>query len=258
VSRGRRRFWIVASVLLGLAAIVSAVAADHPATAAPGASAEAPPADSVIVQQGRRLFEQGCSDCHGFDAKGIAGVAPDLHGVGAISADFYLRTGRMPLDDPHDEPLRSDSPYDQGEIAALVAYVGSLGGPGVPPAIDTAGADVARGQELFTENCAGCHQVVGQGGIRPGAVAPDLRASTPLDVAEAVDEGPYVMPTFKRLTDDDVADIAAYVTYTHDPEDRGGWGIGHIGPIPEGMVAWLLAGAALLIAIRLIGERTTR
>jgi ubiquinol-cytochrome c reductase cytochrome c subunit len=66
------------------------------------------------------------------------------------------------------------------------------------------------------------------------------------------------MPTFKRLTDDDVADIAAYVTYTHDPEDRGGWGIGHIGPIPEGMVAWLLAGAALLIAIRLIGERTTR
>jgi ubiquinol-cytochrome c reductase cytochrome c subunit len=47
------------------------------------------------------------------------------------------------------------------------------------------------------------------------------------------------------------------VNYTRDPEDRGGWGIGHIGPIPEGMVAWLLAGGALLLAIRLIGERTT-
>jgi ubiquinol-cytochrome c reductase cytochrome c subunit len=220
---------------------------------------DTPPGTSAddLWEQGRELYLTSCVSCHGVGGVGTAD-GPSLAAAGEASADFYLRTGRMPLDDPHDEPLRSDSPYDQGEIAALVAYVGSLGGPGVPPAIDTAGADVARGQELFTENCAGCHQVVGQGGIMPGAVAPDLRASTPLDVAEAVDVGPYVMPTFKRLTDDDVADIAAYVTYTHDPEDRGGWGIGHIGPIPEGMVAWLLAGAALLIAIRLIGERTTR
>ena len=257
MSRGRRRFWIALSVLLGLAAIVSAVAAEHPATAAPGASVQKPPADSVLVQQGRRLYEQGCSDCHGFEANGIAAVAPDLHGVGALSADFYLRTGRMPLDNPDDQPVRTDSPYDQGEIAALVAYVGSLGGPPIPT-VDTAGADIARGQQLFTENCAGCHQVVGQGGIMPGAVAPDLQQSSPTDVAEAVAVGPYVMPVFKQLSSAEVADIASYVTYTRDPEDRGGWGIGHIGPIPEGMVAWLLAGAALLIAIRLIGERTTR
>jgi ubiquinol-cytochrome c reductase cytochrome c subunit len=39
------------------------------------------------------------------------------------------------------------------------------------------------------------------------------------------------------------------------PEDRGGWGIGRIGPIPEGMVAWLLAAAALLLIARLLGER---
>jgi len=45
------------------------------------------------------------------------------------------------------------------------------------------------------------------------------------------------------------------VLSTRHPPDRGGWGIGNIGPIPEGMVAWLLAGAALLIIARLLGER---
>jgi len=257
VSRGRRRFWTVASVLLGIAAIASAVAADHPA-AAPGASAQKPPADSVLVQQGRRLYEQGCSDCHGFEANGIAAVAPDLHGVGALSADFYLRTGRMPLDNPDDQPVRGDSPYDQGEIAALVAYVGSLGGPPIPT-VDTSGADIAKGQQLFTENCAGCHQVVGEGGMVTRASVPDLKQATPRQVAEAVRLGPYLMPPFsaRQLDQDQLDSVARYVQYTKEPEDRGGWGIGHIGPIPEGMVTWLLAMVALVLTIRIIGERTT-
>jgi ubiquinol-cytochrome c reductase cytochrome c subunit len=76
-------------------------------------------------------------------------------------------------------------------------------------------------------------------------------------VAEALAVGPYVMPTFPQLSQSDVDSLARYVTYTRNPEDIGGWSIGHIGPIPEGMVAWLLAGVALLLVIRLIGERTT-
>ena len=54
----------------------------------------------------------------------------------------------------------------------------------------------------------------------------------------------------------DIDSIARYVHSTQSPDDRGGWGIGRIGPIPEGMVAWLLAAAALLLIARLIGERT--
>jgi ubiquinol-cytochrome c reductase cytochrome c subunit len=255
-----RRLRAALAIGLGAAAVALAVAGSDDA----GATATEPQkpvavaqTDSPLVERGRDLFVQGCSDCHGFDAHGVDGVAPDLHGAGALAADFYLRTGRMPLAEPDQQPMRADPIYDEDEIAALVAYVGSLGGPPVP-SIDTAGADLARGRLLFTENCAGCHQVVGQGGVMPGAVPPDLQQSTPLDVAEATHIGPYVMPKFDQLHDDEVADIAAYVTSTRDLEDRGGWGIGHIGPIPEGMVAWLLAGAAVLITIRLIGERTTR
>jgi len=259
-----RRLRAALAVGLGAAAVALAVAsADSDDAGATAPESQKPAAGTVartgspLVERGRDLYVQGCSDCHGFDAHGVEGVAPDLHGAGALAADFYLRTGRMPLADPDEQPMRTDPIYDEEELAALVAYVGSLGGPPVP-GIDTAGADLARGRLLFTENCAGCHQVVGQGGILPGAVAPDLQVSSALDVAEATHIGPYVMPKFDQLGDDEVADIAAYVTSTQDLEDRGGWGIGHIGPIPEGMVAWLLAGAAVLITIRLIGERTTR
>jgi len=66
------------------------------------------------------------------------------------------------------------------------------------------------------------------------------------------------MPRFsERLIDQHELDsVVRYIEYTRHPADRGGWGIGHIGPIPEGLVAWMLAGVALLIVVRLIGERT--
>ena len=55
------------------------------------------------VTAGRQLYVVQCSSCHG-DAKGI-GKSPS-YGAGAASADFYLRTGRMPLNNPRDQPIR--------------------------------------------------------------------------------------------------------------------------------------------------------
>jgi ubiquinol-cytochrome c reductase cytochrome c subunit len=239
---------------ISLMAMESAAAPAEKGAAAP--SSQAAPGRSP-ESVGRRLFVQGCSSCHGFDAEGIKAAGPSLVGVGEEAADFYLRTGRMPLDRPGEEPIRSPSPYKPAQIRALISYVGSLGGPPIPEVHPEQG-DLAEGQKLFTEHCAGCHQIVGEGGILPGAVVPDLGDANAVDVAEAVHVGPYVMPSFDHLDRSEVDDLARYVEYTHDPEDRGGWAIGHIGPIPEGMVAWLLAGVALLFTIRLIGERTTR
>ncbi|MGN6587493.1 MAG: c-type cytochrome [Solirubrobacterales bacterium] len=236
---------------------LEASAAPAGAGATPAASGAGSAAGGEPESEGRRIFVQGCSSCHGFHAQGVPGHGPSLIGVGEEAADFYLRTGRMPLDRPDEEPQRGPSPYSEAEVQALTKYVGSLGGPAIP-AVDPENGDLAEGQKLFTEHCAGCHQVVGRGGMLPGAVVPDLGAASARDVAEAVHIGPYVMPSFDHLSQSEVDYLARYVEYTHDPEDRGGWGIGHIGPIPEGMVAWLLAGVALLLTIRLIGERTTR
>jgi ubiquinol-cytochrome c reductase cytochrome c subunit len=137
-----------------------------------------------------------------------------------------------------------------------VAYVSGFGGPAIP-AVDPHRGDVARGKEAFTESCAGCHQVLGRGGIVTGAFVPALTDATPRQLAEAVRVGPYLMPPFgeRQIDQRELDDIAAYVRASRHPDDRGGWGIGNIGPVPEGMIAWLLAGVVLLGVVRLLGER---
>lgn len=205
---------------------------------------------------GRDLFLEGCASCHGTDARGVEGKGPDLHGAGAAAADFYLSTGRMPLSEPRDQPLRADPAYPREDIDALVEYVGSLGGPPIPD-VDPERGNLRLGLELFTENCAGCHHISAAGGIVTGATAPGLSDATPTQVAEAIRTGPYVMPRFgpEQIDQHELDSIARYVELTKNPDDRGGWGIGHVGPVPEGMVAWLIAGAALVLVARLIGRR---
>ncbi len=218
---------------------------------APGAQA----ADSL---HGRMLFREGCSGCHGLDARGVHARGPSLHGVGAAAADFYLSTGRMPIDDPRSQPERHRLTYSQAQLDDLVAYIGSLGGPEVP-SVDVVTGSVSDGQALFTRDCAACHQIVARGGVVTGGFAPTLLKSTPRQIAEAIRIGPWVMPRFgpDQISDRDIASIARYVEYAKHPDNRGGWGLFDIGPVPEGMVAWGLGLFALLVFIRLIGKRDT-
>lgn len=224
-------------------------------TVAPTASRAQRAGDAA---HGRALFVSGCSACHGMDARGIEHRGPNLHGVGALAADFYLRTGRMPLAHPDDVPVRAHSVYSAADQADLVAFIASFGGPGIP-AVDPNAGSLAEGKSLFTDNCAGCHQVVGQGGIvTPNIIAPSLENDVkPIDVAEAVRIGPYVMPIFsgRQLTPSQVNDLARYVQQIQDLPNDGGWGIGNIGPIPEGLVLWGLGIGALVLVARIVGER---
>ena len=207
-------------------------------------------------QRGKQLFQTGCASCHGLDARGIRGRGPDLHAAGAAAADFYLRTGRMPLDSPRSQPERSEPAYPSDQIDDLVAYIGSLGGPPVP-ALDPAQGSVGDGERLFAANCAQCHQIVGRGGAMPGASIPTLLHATPTQIAEAVRIGPYVMPRFgpEQISDRDLASIARYVAYAKHPRNEGGWGMFDIGPVPEGMATWFVGALALVLLIRVLGKR---
>jgi ubiquinol-cytochrome c reductase cytochrome c subunit len=215
---------------------------------------------AAAAPRGKQLYGRYCIACHGANGAGVAQTGPSLRGVGALAADFYLRTGYMPLRKTGTEPRRSRLILSPAEIDALIAYVASLGpGPDVPNPHPERG-DISEGQELFTEHCSGCHQVVAEGGYLTGVVAPPLEEATARQIAEAVRIGPYVMPRFttKDLTPHQVDSIARYVEYAKHPDDRGGWAIGHIGPVPEGLVTWLLAGSALVGVCVLLGRRLSR
>jgi ubiquinol-cytochrome c reductase cytochrome c subunit len=226
-----------------------------PEAAAAGPPAPLPPYDAQMVAHGRELFDTGCASCHGPEGRGIADRGPALEEAGASAADWYLRTGRMPLAVTGEQPVRAEPAYDEAEIQALVAYVGSLGGPPIPE-VDPARGDVSEGQRLFTASCAGCHAITARGGIVTGARVPALDEVTPRQVHQTIRLGPWVMPEWgpEAITDEQVASIAAYVELTQSPPGDGGWGIGFIGPVPEGLAAWLLAIAALVVVARLIGR----
>lgn len=253
------------------AAIASSIMAAAIAVAQPPSGIVHPERERSMsqVEYGEQLFAGNCSSCHGSMGQGIVkprpgtgagettGQGPDLRGVGAIAPDFYLRTGRMPLTSPGEKPERHPPFFNHREIRALTAYIASLGkGPAIPHPHPRA-SDLAQGLHLYTEHCAGCHQVAGEGGYVTDTKVPVLQHATPREVAEAVRIGPYFMPSFSKqdLSDRELDAIVAYVRHTSDPNDAGGVGIGHIGPVPEGMVAWAIAGFVLVGVCAVIGAR---
>ena len=228
---------------------------------------------SAAAADGKQVFGRYCASCHGPNGEGSTGqrygggaarnqsvqtgMGPALHGVGALAADFYLRTGYMPLKRNGIQPRRSRLLLDNAQIGALIRYISSLGkGPAVPHPHPERG-NVSAGLALFRSHCAGCHQIVGEGGYVTNAVPPALGDATATQIAEAVRIGPYVMPKFstKAISDEQLNSIIRYVQYANHPDNRGGWSLGNIGPVPEGLVSWFIAGSALLGVCLVIGKR---
>jgi ubiquinol-cytochrome c reductase cytochrome c subunit len=223
------------------------------------------------VRLGAQLYAGNCASCHGIGGEGISsprpgagdivGMGPPLRGVGARAADFYLRSGFMPLSSIHDEPGNDPVQFSEKEIRSLVAYVASLGpGPGIPRPNPAAGS-LSAGMQLFTLHCAGCHQEDAEGGFVTGARVPPLQGLNPTQIAEAVRIGPYLMPKFppSQISDAQLNSIIKYVlSYRNHGDNRGGWRIGNIGPIPEGLVTWWIAVPLLIVACMAVGRRYKR
>lgn len=214
-----------------------------------------PPGDAA---RGRALYVAGCASCHGMDGEGVATRGPTLRGAGAASADFSLTSGRMPASNGiGHQALRKPPAYAPAEIRDLVAYVATLGdGPPIP-VVDVRDGDVAAGQQLYTANCAGCHNSAGSGGaLGQGVFAPPVTRATRVQVAEAVRVGPGAMPSFGEAVIDDaeLASVVRYVDQLRAPRDAGGFSLGRIGPVTEGLVAWLVGMVVLIGVARVIGS----
>jgi ubiquinol-cytochrome c reductase cytochrome c subunit len=216
-------------------------------------------ASAQTAARGRELYEQSCASCHGQRGRGSE-RGPSLIGVGAASADFYLSTGRMPMTEEERQPSRKRPAFGQADIDALVAYVSSLGGGPAVPNVQPAAANLAEGERLYQENCAACHSATGTGGaLTSGQVAPSLRSATPVQLAEAVRVGPGAMPRFDpdALDDRQVDSLACYVGSLQRGGDRGGQSLGRVGPVTEGLVAWVIGLGLLVLVARRLGKDAT-
>ncbi|MEO3783322.1 c-type cytochrome [Actinocorallia sp. B10E7] len=250
----RRRSWAGYAVMLAaLVAIGVIYAGLSPAT--DKAEATGTQAQAQDLAKGRELYNQNCASCHGLNAEGTKDAkgqkAPSLIGVGAAAVDFQITTGRMPAMTMAAQVPRKKvvAPFDDHKnVEAVSAYIQSLGGgPGVPEVPE--GGDVALGGKLFRTNCAQCHNFTGQGGaLTGGKYAPDLHQTTPVQIYEAMLTGPQAMPVFNdtTLTPQDKAAIIAFIETVRAEPNPGGNGLGRMGPVSEGLAAWLV-GIGLLV-----------
>jgi len=226
-----------------------------------GASASAPAQADTAIAQGRSLFIESCSSCHGLYAQGTS-QAPSLVGAGAAAVDFQMSTGRMPAKELGSENERKPTTFKPYQIYDIAAYIASLGGgPAIPSQseVSTAGANTALGSELFSTNCAQCHGFAGAGGaLTYGKDAPPLTASTPTQIYEAMLTGPEAMPEFGdgTITPAEKRDIIAYIIATREEPNPGGLSLGRTGTVTEGLLAWLGGlGFLVLIAMWLTAKR---
>lgn len=220
--------------------------------------AQLPPAARPLPDPAaEQLYLQACASCHGPDGSGSA-LAPTLIGIGPAAVDFQLTTGRMPFAGQIGEQAKRKPPaFGKDQIDLLVEYVVNLtptpAGPAIP-SVQTDESLLARGHQLFIDNCAPCHGATGQGGaVGGGALAPPLDKATSVQVGEAMLTGPGQMPIFD-LPLQEINAVATYVGYLQTAPDPGGFSIGGIGPVPEGFVAWVLGAGLLLVVIYLIGR----
>jgi len=172
--------------------------------------------DEQAMRMAKRLFDDNCAACHGYDGKGMAAVgAPNLTDNvwqfgGSVDAVVKSitdgRKGNMP-------PLGNTLNY--GQIKNVAHYVMSLAGRSHEAPSATAG------EKVFKQHCFACHGMDGKGNQALGA--PNLTddvwkfGDSLTDVMTAVEKGRTGdMPAWKgRLEEREIKLLAGWV-FSHD------------------------------------------
>jgi len=199
IARVISRFFLLMAIGVVILGQTSVSAQNQKAAAKAGAAA---PGNS---DNGKMVFtSQNCGSCHGADAQG--GVGPLIGPPPGTMAQFVVSvrqpTGQM--------PAYSDKQVSDQEIADLYAYLKTMGSPA--QAAVTLTGNAAHGKQIFTSyGCYQCHGYVGQGGAAGVRIAPppiSLKAVMAYIRQPTGQMPPY---TSKVVSDQDVADIYAYL-----------------------------------------------
>jgi ubiquinol-cytochrome c reductase cytochrome c subunit len=255
LARLRRR--VSGAMVLGIT--LAAVGIGYAALAPSSAAGE--PSDDV--RAGQDVYQNNCIACHGRNLQGIPGRAPSLIGVGQAAVYFQVATGRMPLARQEAQAQEKPPLLNAEQTRQVAAYVQSIGGGPVLPTL-AAGqtlreGDLAEGGELFRLNCAQCHNFAGQGGaLSSGKRAPGLGGASDEIMYAAMLTGPENMPVFgdNQLTPEQKRAIINYVQTLKAQKDPGGHGLGRLGPVPEGIVVWVLGIGVLMFMVMWIGAKS--
>ena len=232
--------------------------------------------DQALIQEGKEIYDVACITCHGANLQGVADRGPSLIGTGEGAVYFQVNSGRMPMMSNDAQAERKKPRYTENQALALAAYVAANGGgpelvynpDGTLAKEELRGknydgkvqeADVARGGELFRLNCASCHNFTGRGGaLSSGKYAPVLDPANEQEIYQAMLTGPQNMPKFsdRQLSADEKKDIIAFIKSSKETPSPGGWSLGGLGPVSEGIARWMIGISLVAAGAMWIGSRS--
>ncbi|WP_311523895.1 cytochrome c [uncultured Corynebacterium sp.] len=232
--------------------------------------------DQALIQEGKEIYDVACITCHGANLQGVADRGPSLIGTGEGAVYFQVNSGRMPMMSNDAQAERKKPRYTENQALALAAYVAANGGgpelvynpDGTLAKEELRGknydgkvqeADVARGGELFRLNCASCHNFTGRGGaLSSGKYAPVLDPANEQEIYQAMLTGPQNMPKFsdRQLSADEKKDIIAFIKSSKETPSPGGWSLGGLGPVSEGIAMWMIGISLVAAGAMWIGSRS--
>lgn len=251
----KRRHPLAALVLLALALILSGGLYSVATATNEAQAATSTTYTKDDIEAGQKLFLANCATCHGTNAEGSVD-GPSLIGVGAAAVDFQVGTGRMPMQMQGVQAQLKPGQFNEEQTKQLSAYVASLGaGPTIPEAeyLDVSQGDAANGAKVFLANCAMCHNAAGVGGaLTRGKYAPTLMGVSEQHIYEAMETGPQNMPVFNdaNITPEEKRDVITYLKSQEVNASVGGFKLGSLGPVSEGLLIWTL-GLVIVIAFTL-------
>jgi ubiquinol-cytochrome c reductase cytochrome c subunit len=93
-----------------------------------------------------------------------------------------------------------------------------------------------------------------------GGYAPKLLNTSPKHIYEAMLTGPGPMDNFSNgnLSPEEKRDVIAYIKSMKDEPGYGGFSLGNLGPVAEGLAAWLVGLGAMVAFAVWIAAHTTR
>ena len=255
----RRHHRLAPVVLLLLALLLTGGAVRRPG---PEHGRCAPTGSTEDIETGKKLFQANCATCHGANAEGTR-RRPSLVGVGAAAVDFQVGTGRMPMQMNGPQAQAKPAQFTEEQIAALAAYVASLGaGPAIPTdeQVDPPSGDPPTAWPLFRTNCAMCHNAVGAGGaLSEGKFAPALLGARRAEHLRGDADRPAVDAGVQRR--EHHARGEARHHRVHRRAARAArpavTTLGALGPVSEGLWAWVVGLGLLIGAAVWIGAKSS-
>ena len=216
--------------------------------------------DPALVRQGEQLYNNACISCHGMNLQGVELRGPSLIGVGEAAVYFQVSTGRMPATRQEAQIGKKPVRFTPQEIDALGAFVqANGGGPVVPTGSLRRRRPGSRRRSLPAQLrlMPQLHRTRYRTVLRASTLPPSTEVNRPADLQRDDQRTAEHAQVLRRAADSagEAGHHRLRAVGMEQGNNPGGYSLGGFGPVPEGLISWMVGISALVGVTLWIGSK---